>query len=87
MSCIADHKSDGPVLKSEDRYIKTKPGQLKRRQITVGWNFCVKWKDVTVNWLPLSTLKESNHVDICEYAVACGLDNEPAFAWWVPYTL
>ena len=87
MSCIIDHKSDGSALKDEDGYIKTKSGQLRRRQTTVGWNFRVKWKDGTMNWIPLSTLKESNPVDIAEYAVARGLENEPAFAWWVPYTL
>jgi len=24
---------------------------------------------------------------VAEYAVAQSIDNEPAFAWWVPYTL
>ena len=30
----------------------------------------------------LKILKESNPVDVAEYAVARGIDNEPAFAWW-----
>ena len=32
-------------------------------------------------------LKETNPVDVAEYAKAEGIDDEPAFAWWVPYTL
>ena len=35
----------------------------------------------------MSVLKESNPVDIAEYVTARGIDKEPAFAWWVPYTL
>jgi len=32
-------------------------------------------------------LKESNPVEVEEYVTACGIKDEPAFAWWVPYTL
>jgi hypothetical protein len=47
----------------------------------------VEWKDGTTSWVPLSTLKESNPVEIAEYAIARELSDEPAFSWWVPYTL
>ena len=32
-------------------------------------------------------MKESNPVEVAEFAKARGIDDEPAFAWWVPYTL
>lgn len=32
-------------------------------------------------------MKESYPVEVAEYAVAQSIDNEPAFVWWVPYTL
>jgi len=32
-------------------------------------------------------LKASYPVQLAEYAVANGIDGEPAFAWWAPYTL
>ena len=32
-------------------------------------------------------MKESNPVDVAEYVTARGIQDEPAFAWWVPYTL
>ena len=38
-------------------------------------------------WLDLKDLKESNPVEIAEYAVAHGIDGEAMFEWWVPYTL
>ena len=80
MSCIVDHKCDGSAVPMEQKYIKSKNGQMKLRQTTVGWSFNIKWKDGTSDWVPLKILKESNPVDITEYAVAQGLDGEPAFA-------
>jgi hypothetical protein len=32
-------------------------------------------------------MKESNPVEVAEFAVARSIDKEPAFQWWVPYTL
>jgi hypothetical protein len=45
------------------------------------------WHDNSKQWLSLSILKESNPVEVAEYVKARGIDKEPAFAWWVPYTL
>ncbi len=35
----------------------------------------------------MRTVKESNPVELAEYAVNNQIDTQPAFAWWVPYTL
>ena len=35
----------------------------------------------------MKVLKEINPVEVAEYAVAHGIADEPAFAWWVPFTL
>ena len=35
----------------------------------------------------LKSLKESNPAKIAEHVTALGMNNEPAFKWWVPYTL
>jgi hypothetical protein len=43
--------------------------------------------DKSEQWIPLKDLKESNPVDVAEFAVARGISDEPAFDWWVPYTL
>ena len=40
-----------------------------------------------MRWISLKDLKESNPVDVAEFAVARGIDDEPAFKWWIPYTL
>ena len=41
-----------------------------------------------LEWLAqLADLKESNPIELAEYAIANGLEKEPAFAWWIPFTL
>jgi len=47
----------------------------------------VKWKDESTSWETLADLKESYPIQVAEYAVCQPIDNEPAFAWWVPFTL
>ena len=36
---------------------------------------------------PLKDMKESYPVQVSEYAVAKVIANEPAFSWWLPYTI
>jgi hypothetical protein len=57
------------------------------RNTTKGWNLCVEWKDGTPSWEQLADLKESNPVEVAEYAAIKNLHDEPAFAWWVPHVL
>ena len=32
-------------------------------------------------------MKESDTIEVAEFATTHGISNEPAFTWWVPYTL
>ena len=43
--------------------------------------------DGSKQWVDLKVLKESNPVQVGEYVISCGIQNEPAFAWWVPYVM
>jgi hypothetical protein len=60
---------------------------LQPRKTTKGWSLCVEWKDDSTSWERLANLKESNTVEVADYVLVHGLDAEPAFAWWVPFTL
>ena len=62
-------------------------GKLIRKLTTKGWDLCIQWKDGSTSWEPLASVKESNPVEVAEYAMINGIAIEPAFAWWVPYTL
>ena len=86
MSHITDHKKEDTAVSKEDSYLWVR-GRKYPRKTTKGWKLCVEWKDGTTSWEPLSTLKESNPVEVAEYAIAHGLDDEAAFRWWVPFTL
>ena len=57
------------------------------KKMKKGWMFCVLWKDNTTAWERLSKLKESNQVGIAEYAMGNKIHLEPAFKWWVSFTL
>jgi hypothetical protein len=77
---------DDSAVPVEDKYLTTRSGQRRLRKTTQGWELLVAWKDGTESWVVLATLKYSYPVELAEYAKARGIDNKPAFAWWVPNT-
>jgi hypothetical protein len=83
---IVDHRKDNSAVDKRDMYVKH-GSNLQPRKTTMGWSLCVEWKDGSTSWERLADLKESNPVEVADYAVTHGLDAEPAFAWWVPSTL
>ena len=88
MDSIFDHQSDpSQAIPMEDKHIMTKSGQKRLRKTTKGWKLLIKWKDKSKAWINLTDMKEAHPVETAEYARARGILNEPAFAWWVPYTL
>ena len=83
---IVDHRKDGTAVERADMYVQ-RGSNKQLKKTTKGWKLCVEWKDGSTSWERLADLKESNPVEVAEYATAHGLDSEPAFLWWVPYTL
>jgi Reverse transcriptase (RNA-dependent DNA polymerase) len=85
---ITNHRVD--LLRAVDRsnmWVIGHNGRKRMRQTTAGYWLLVRLHDDSEQWMPLSVLKESNPVEVAYYAKARDLDKEPAFAWWVPYTL
>ena len=87
MKDIVGHKSACAALVGDEQFIISKNRQKKLRKTTQGWKLCIEWKGGSTTWEPLKDLKESNLIEVSEYAVANKNDHEPAFAWWVPNTL
>jgi hypothetical protein len=88
LKAIIDHRKDEAVAISKaDKHVITSGGQKRPRKTTVGWSLLVKWADETESWIPLKDLKESHPCETADFAKARGIDDEAAFAWWVPYTL
>jgi hypothetical protein len=71
----------------EDKYFVTKTGTKRMCQTTIGWKLLVQWNSGLHQWIALKILKESNPVQVTEYAIARDIADKPAFVWWVPYTL
>ena len=88
LSSIINHEKDPAIaVEKEDGYVTTNRGSRRMRKTTAGWRLLVQWGDKSESWIPLKDLKESHPVEVAEYARARKIDDEPAFMWWVPYTL
>jgi hypothetical protein len=81
-----DHRSTDQAVKQADTF-KSPNGRKRRKETTKGWELLVKWKDGSEVWVPLKDVKETYSVQVAEYAVQVRIQDEPAFAWWVPHVL
>ncbi len=84
---IIDHKRSGNAISMEEKYYKTASGPNCMRQTTKGWKHLVQWHDTLRQWIDLKILKESNPIQVAEYATSCDIAEHPAFTWWVLYVL
>ena len=84
---IINYRTTSKEVKQQDAFITTRTSTKRRCETTIGWELLVQWKDGSTNWIALKDLKESYPVQVTEYSVGASILMEPAFAWWVPYTL
>ena len=82
MDSFVDHKSNAQAVTKQNQRMVHR-GRNSMRRSTVGWHLCVQWKDGSTSWQPLKDLKEAYPLAVAEYAIAQGIDSEPAFNWWV----
>ena len=83
---IVGHRKDGDAVPKEQGFVVGKNGNRHPKRTTKGWSIAVELLDGSQEWLPLKTVKDGYPIDLAEYAVAQGIDTEPAFHWWVPQT-
>ena len=69
MDEIVDHKKDGSAVNKDDGYMTNNQGRQHHIITTKGWKLLVTCKDGSSSWIPLKDLKESNAVEVAEYAV------------------
>ena len=84
---IEDHRKNRDAVSKEQGTITTPFGLQRKKKTTIGWEFYVRWKGGSGDWVSLKDLKESYPVPLADYAVANDIQDEPAFAWWIPYTI
>ena len=84
---IIDHKRDGRAWRADNGYMTTKRGKQVPKNTTKGCKILCQWKDGLSDWVDLKYVKDSNPIELAEYAVANRIQEEPAFKWWVSETL
>jgi hypothetical protein len=62
-------------------------GQQRNKKTTAGWKLQVEFSDGSTDWIPLKDLKNSNPIQLAEYAILNKIDDEPAFKWWAPLVM
>jgi hypothetical protein len=87
LSGILSFQKDATAVPKRDKYFISKSGRRHIKRTTDGYNFTVLYRDGSQRVVPLKELKESHPLEVAEFAVSQTIDDEPAFAWWVPYTL
>ncbi len=84
---IVDLRRLSAAVKLSDQKIVCADGKTYLKRSTIGWHFCCQLKDSSTSWENLADLKESHPIETAEYAKILGIDQEPAFNWWVPHGL
>ena len=84
---IIDHDRDNTALTIPEQPGQQPSGKGKLPKMTKGWCMNVEMADESTHWIAMRDVKEANLVKLAEYAVTNGIDQEPVFSWWVPYTL
>mmetsp|Transcript_11237 Transcript_11237/g.16168 ORF Transcript_11237/g.16168 Transcript_11237/m.16168 type:complete len:1367 (+) Transcript_11237:2028-6128(+) len=79
---IINHRRKKNAVDKADQMVRNGNRSSKKKTV-VGWDLEVEWKDGSTSWLSLKDLKNSNAVDVAEYAKANRIEHEPAFDWWV----
>lgn len=82
---ILNHRMDKTASIADDKWMQGKANK-SLCHTTQSWQLQVRWRDGSTSWEHLQNLKESNPIEVAEYVVANGIQDVPAFVWWVPYT-
>ena len=84
---IIGHRFNNDYINENDGWYITPQGSKKRRITTRGCDLNVQWTDGTSSWIPLKDMKESNPLEVSDYAIRNSIGHHPVFAWWVPQTI
>ncbi len=81
------YRTNGKQVEMDDGFVTTPTGTKRKKETTVGWEMLLQWKDGSTTWVPLKDAKETYPLQIAEFATATGIAEQPAFNWWVPFTM
>ncbi len=84
---IVDHERTREAITMANKYFVTKTGTKQMRQTTVRGKFLVELANGSHQWIELKILKESNPIQVAEYAMARDIGEETCFCMVGPLCL
>ena len=84
---ISDHRVLKDAISKDKGTFYTDRGLERKVRTTKGWELYVTWKDGPGDWISLKDLKNCYPLEVVDYAMAKEIQDELAFAWWIPWTL
>ena len=84
---ITDQKKDNSAVDIVKGFVTTRKGVRIPKTTARGWKWLCRRRDGSSNWIGLKHLKDSDPIELAEYAVGNGIQEELAFKWWVLETL
>ena len=84
---ISDHRVLEDAIPQDKGTFVTERGQSRKLRTTKGWEMYVTWKDGSGDWVALKDLKNCYPLEVADYTIQKGIDEQPAFVWWVPWTI
>mmetsp|Transcript_2147 Transcript_2147/g.3294 ORF Transcript_2147/g.3294 Transcript_2147/m.3294 type:complete len:1178 (+) Transcript_2147:1032-4565(+) len=78
---IIGHRKGKNAIDIADQYTYHN-GRKTKKKTTAGWDLEVEWKDGSSSWISLKEMKNSNPVEVAQYAIDNRIDHEAAFDWW-----
>jgi hypothetical protein len=85
-SGIIGHRRNDNAVDKEDQIRISDKRKVKKKTLS-RWAFEVEWSDGRTTWIGLKNMKESNAIEVAEYALANQISHEPAFDWWVHHVI
>ncbi|KAL7475141.1 hypothetical protein ACHAW6_001067 [Cyclotella cf. meneghiniana] len=85
LDAIMDFRKNPDVAISQNNQVKIVNSKKVVSHSAQGWELCCEWKDGSASWQKLSALKESQPLQVAEFALAMGIADEPAFNRWVSW--
>ena len=82
MESIVDYRNNDKAVIFPGQKVVHRGWSFMHRS-TVGWQLCVKWRDVLPLWQALKDLKEYQPVETAEYSVDREIDLKPVLNWWL----
>ena len=87
LDSIVGYRKTADAVNKNDAYVKSSNGVSRRKETTKGYEINVLWKDGTTTWSKMKDVKDSYPVQLAEFAIENKINEEPAFAWWVPFVI